>query len=39
MRELVKDMRKFNELKDFRDKHLSFRDVERFRGLLRIFSD
>jgi len=32
MRELVKDRRKFNELKDFRD-------VERFRGLMRILRD
>jgi len=32
-------MREFNKLKDSRDKNLSFRDVERFRGLLRILRD
>lgn len=32
-------MRKFNKLKDFRDKNMSFMDVEKFRGLFRILRD
>ena len=29
-------MRKFNELKDFRNKNLYFRDVEKFRDVERF---